>query len=79
MQILADDGQEIRVLDRARCHELEPLWPRPKEKIAGGIYCPTDETGDRHKFTSASAVCERRGANFRYDTAVSGSSWMAMA
>jgi D-amino-acid dehydrogenase len=73
MRILADDGQEIRVLDRARVAELEPSLASAQEKIAGGIYCPTDETGDCHKFTSAiAAACERRGAEFRYDTAVLG-------
>ena len=73
MQILADDGQDIRVLDRAQVVELEPSLASAKEKIAGGIFCPTDETGDCHKFTSAlAAACERRGAEFRYDTAVLG-------
>ena len=73
MQILADDGQEIRVLDRAQVVELEPSLAAAKDKIAGGIYCPTDETGDCNKFTSAlAAACARRGAEFRYDTAVLG-------
>jgi D-amino-acid dehydrogenase len=73
MQILADDGQEIRILDRAGVVELEPSLFSAQEKLAGGIFCPTDETGDCHKFTSAlAAVCERRGAKFRYDTAVLG-------
>lgn len=73
MQILADDGQDIRVLDRAQVVELEPSLASAKEKIAGGIYCPTDETGDCHKFASAiAAACEGRGAELRYDTAILG-------
>ena len=56
MQILADDGQEIRVLDRGQVVELEPSLAAAKDKIAGGIYCPTDETGDCHKFASAIAA-----------------------
>jgi D-amino-acid dehydrogenase len=73
MQILADDGQEIRVLDRAGVVELEPSLAAAKDRIAGGIYCPTDETGDCSKFAGAIAVaCERRGAEFRYGTAVLG-------
>ena len=73
MQILADDGQELRVLDRAQVIELEPSLASAKDKIAGGIYSPTDETGDCNKFASAlAAECERRGAEFRYDTAVTG-------
>lgn len=73
MRILADDGQDIRVLDRAQVVDLEPSLASAQEKIAGGIFCPTDETGDCHKFTSAlAAACERRGAELRYDTAVLG-------
>jgi D-amino-acid dehydrogenase len=73
MQILADDGQELWILDRAQVVELEPSLASAQEKIAGGIYCPTDETGDCHKFTSAlAAACESRGAEFRYDTAILG-------
>lgn len=51
MQILADDGQEIKVLDRDGILELEPSLSGAREKLAGGIYCPTDETGDCSKFT----------------------------
>jgi D-amino-acid dehydrogenase len=51
MQILADDGQEIRLLDRTQVVELEPSWP------AGGHgrhLLPTDETGDCSRFTPSS-------------------------
>jgi D-amino-acid dehydrogenase len=73
MQILADDGQEIRVLDREQVVALEPSLAAAKERIAGGIYCPTDETGDCSKFAAAiAAACERSGAEFRYGTAVLG-------
>jgi D-amino-acid dehydrogenase len=60
MQILADDGQEIRVLNRAQVQDLEPAL---RGDIAGGIYCPTDETGDSHKFARALAErCVAMGA-----------------
>ena len=63
MRILADDGQEIRVLDRAQVLELEPALQGSAEPIAGGIYCPTDETGESHKFTRALAErCAGMGA-----------------
>jgi len=71
MRILADDGQEIRVLDREQVIALEPSLATAREKIAGGIYCPTDETGDCNRFTSAlAAICASRGAEFRTGTAV---------
>ncbi len=71
MQLLADDGQEIRVLDRAQVLALEPALQGAAQKIAGGICCPTDETGDSHLFTRAlGARCEALGAEFHTDTAI---------
>jgi D-amino-acid dehydrogenase len=70
MQILADDGQEIRVLDRRQVQELEPAL---HGEIAGGIYCPTDETGDSHKFTRALADrCVAMGAELHSGTSITG-------
>jgi len=71
MQLLADDGQEIRVLDRAQVLALEPALQGAAQKIAGGIYCPTDETGDSHKFTGALAArCIELGAELHTNTAI---------
>ncbi|MEO9191658.1 MAG: FAD-dependent oxidoreductase, partial [Acetobacteraceae bacterium] len=71
MKILADDGQEIRVLDRDQVIALEPSLSPAREKIAGGVYCPTDETGDCNRFTGAlAAICASRGAEFRTGTPV---------
>jgi D-amino-acid dehydrogenase len=73
MQLLADDGQEIRILDRAQVLALEPSLHGAAQKIAGGIYCPTDETGDSHKFTHAlGARCVELGAEFHTGTAITG-------
>jgi D-amino-acid dehydrogenase len=70
MGILADDGQEIRVLDRAQVRELEPAL---QGEIAGAIYCPTDETGDSHKFTRALAErCLAMGAELHTNTTITG-------
>ena len=65
MKILADDGQQMRTLSRAEVIALEPSLASAQHKIAGGIYCPTDETGDCSKFTKALAeICKARGAEF---------------
>jgi D-amino-acid dehydrogenase len=73
MQLLADDGQEIRVLDRTQVLTLEPAFVGAAQKIAGGIYCPTDETGDSHKFTRALAErCTALGAEFHTATPITG-------
>ena len=39
MKILADDGQEVRVLDRAQMLALEPSLASVGGKIAGAIHC----------------------------------------
>lgn len=73
MQILADDGQEIRVLDRAEMLALEPSLERVRDKIAGAIHCPTDETGDCNKFARGlAAKCIARGAEYRANTPITG-------
>ncbi len=68
MQILAECGQEIRVLDRAAIAALEPALADART-IAGGIHCPTDETGDCRLFTQALAgICRACGAELRTGT-----------
>ena len=69
MKLLDDDGQEIRVLDREGVLALEPSLRGGGAQIAGGIYCPTDETGDCNKFTAALAArCAARGAEIHTGT-----------
>ncbi|MCO5081160.1 MAG: D-amino acid dehydrogenase [Rhizobiaceae bacterium] len=66
MQVLARSGQKIEVLDRKQVLALEPSLAQVGHKIAGGIYCPTDETGDCNKFTTAlAAYCTANGAEIR--------------
>ncbi|MGH6931941.1 MAG: FAD-dependent oxidoreductase, partial [Dongiaceae bacterium] len=73
MKILEQDGQRIKILDRSQVVELEPSLESARSQIAGGIYCPTDETGDCNKFTQGlAALCQRRGAELRYGTEVLG-------
>lgn len=63
MQILGRLGQKLDILDRAGVLALDPALSSMGEKIAGGIYCPSDETGDCNRFTTALAAhCAARGA-----------------
>jgi D-amino-acid dehydrogenase len=64
MKLLESDGQVIKVLDRSGALALDPSLASAKGEIVGGIYCPTDETGDPAKFTRALAakIVERGGA-----------------
>ncbi len=71
MRILEEDGQEIRLLDRAGVLALEPALQAGGAAIAGGIYCPTDETGDCSRFTRAlAAICLARGLQLHAGTAI---------
>ena len=64
-------GVAFEVLDRAGCIRAEPALAQVREKIAGGLRLPDDETGDCFKFTQALAAAGRqRGIEFRYDTNV---------
>ncbi len=64
MRLLESDGQVIKLLDRDGVLALDPSLALAKGEIVGGIYCPTDETGDPAKFTRALAakIIARGGA-----------------
>lgn len=71
MRILADDGQDIEVVDRERAATIDPALAPVKDKIAGALYCPTDESGDARLFTVALAEhCAKAGVMFCYGTTV---------
>ena len=71
MRIMEEGGQAIEVVDRDRAAAIDPALAPSKSKIAGGIYCPTDGSGDAHKFTQAlAALCAKRGVRFLFDTTV---------
>ncbi|RWC18350.1 D-amino acid dehydrogenase, partial [Mesorhizobium sp.] len=73
MKLLESDGQEIRLLDREGVVALDPSLASARGKIAGGIYCPTDETGDPAKFTRAlAAKIAGRGGEIRTGTTITG-------
>ncbi len=73
MQILMDADQELEVIDRDRAAEIDPALAPTKDRIAGGFYGQTDESGDAHKFVQQLAeMCIERGARFRYGTTITG-------
>ena len=73
LRILADAGQELEVVDRERAATIDPALAPTKERIAGAIYCPTDESGDAAKFSrELAARCIERGAHFLYGTTIAG-------
>lgn len=64
-------GLKRRVCSREECVAIEPALAHMKERIAGGIYSPHDETGDAHQFAQALAkLGAERGVRFDYGVAV---------
>lgn len=66
MNIMKRLGHRIDVLDRAAVLKLEPALASIGDKIAGGIFCPTDESGSCTLFTAnLAAHLEKQGAELR--------------
>lgn len=64
-------GVEREVLDPAACLAVEPALFSVAERIVGGTYTSTDETGDARLFTLALAQrAEQAGVRFLFNTRV---------
>lgn len=71
MRILTDNGLPLEVVDPARAAAIDPALEAARDRIAGGIYAPSDESGDARIFTRNLADwCAARGVTFRYGTTV---------
>lgn len=71
MQILTDLGEDLRALDAGAVAALDPALAGARDRIAGAIHAPRDETGDCRVFTRALAEwCAGHGGDFQYDTEV---------
>jgi D-amino-acid dehydrogenase len=71
--VLKQYGVPYEVLDREGCIAAEPALAAVKDKIAGGLRLPQDETGDCHMFTQALAVeAEKLGVRFLFNVAIDG-------
>lgn len=71
--VLKDYGVPFEVLDVDGCVIAEPGLAGVRDKIAGGLRLPGDETGDCHMFTQRLAkLAADLGVLFHYDTTISG-------
>ncbi len=72
MGILRDHGLELRVLDREAIFAIDPGLEATGTAIAGGVYSPTCETGDSHKFANnlADWCAQHRGTELRWNTVI---------
>ena len=67
-QILQDHGLEMKVVDREELAALEPSLDPVKDKFAGGMYSPMDQSGDARMFTQGLAAhcASQLGVEFSY-------------
>ena len=66
-------GADRKVLSAAECVALEPALGRSEVPIAGGVYAPSDESGDAQRFTQALATrATQCGVTFCYGASISG-------
>jgi D-amino-acid dehydrogenase len=60
-------GVQRRVIDRAELLRIEPALKAFADRIVGGTYTPSDESGDARVFTQRlAALCGERGAQILY-------------
>jgi len=72
MQLLADHGLTIEIATSDRLIALDPGLRSARDRMAGGIFSPMDQTADSYRFSrSLAAWCaENRSVRFLYDTTV---------
>jgi D-amino-acid dehydrogenase len=71
--ILCEHELPLEIVDRDRVAQLEPALAPVKDRIAGAIYAPSDESGDAHLFTRAlAAFCRAKmGVHLEFETTIS--------
>ncbi len=70
-KILSRNGLERFVKTPAECFQLEPALSRMTDTLQGGVFTPSDETGDAHKFTTElAAAAQKKGVEFRWNTTI---------
>ena len=72
-RILSDNGCRIETLDREGVAKADPALAPVKEKLAGALYAPDDESGDCRLFAcNLGGWLKDRGVTFKFNTAVTG-------
>jgi len=64
-------GVDLRALSAAECVQLEPALSECLVPVAGGVWAPSDESGDAHTFTRELArLCAGGGVQFHYGSRI---------
>jgi D-amino-acid dehydrogenase len=70
--VLKQNGVPYELLDREGCIAAEPALSAVKDKIAGGLRLPEDETGDCQMFTADLAEqAAKLGVEFKFNVSIS--------
>jgi D-amino-acid dehydrogenase len=71
IQVLKDSGVPYELLTRDQLARAEPALAQVKDKLAGSLRLPNDETGDCQLFTTRlSAMAAELGVKFRYNVSI---------
>ncbi len=71
-ETMAQLGYHFDLLDRNELVKTEPAFNKSKDKIAGALYFPDDESGDAHIFTNELVKLSRKlGVKFNFETNIS--------
>ncbi|MFO1047759.1 MAG: D-amino acid dehydrogenase [Geminicoccaceae bacterium] len=72
-QILRDQGVEVRAVTPDEAAVIDPVYRPVRDRFAGALYAPGDESGDARLFTRGLADwLAARGVEFRFGEAVTG-------
>ena len=72
-RILTDNGCRIETLDRDGVARTDPALAPVKEKFAGALYAPDDESGDCRMFAlNMGEWLKTQGVGFKYGTTITG-------
>ncbi len=70
-KMMTQFGLKVEAKTVAECIALEPALASAQNKLAGGTYTASDESGDAYLFTERlAALAKTKGVNFRYNTQV---------
>lgn len=71
--VLQESGVPYELLTADQLAGVEPSLAQARDRLAGGLRLPMDETGDCYRFTTALAEqTQRHGVDFRFNQSVEG-------
>ena len=70
-EVMRSFGLDRAAVDVERCIEIEPALADCRQRLVGGDFTPSDESGDAHQFTRQLAgLATAHGVDFRLETTV---------